>query len=349
MSCLIGIKKDRKAFTLIELLVVVAIIALLISILLPSLAKAREQAKRIACAANLKGISTATLTYAEDSKGFLPAYDPAVFNGGTLPASLQVARVGFERIWSLSELLKQNKGDPQSNTRAYYQLVANDMTTAKMYICPSAQGTVGHSFDNTDGVLPNMTPLFDFSAESRGTTTEEMIRFSYSFLSNLRDSDGTTTRGILTKNTHDPRRAIMADRNPFMNSFSPSAGVGSLTAAVATYAYSTSVAGAPRNACVQAYVDGPAPAGYSDWLNALKSGNSRNHRKAGQNVAYLDGHCVWGHHPRVGADDDHIWVPVSRVTGGTYPPDLLPESISGTAFGQAKIPAGAHTDSFLVP
>ena len=62
-------RRRTQAFTLIELLVVVAIIALLISILLPSLKRAREQAKMVASTANLKGIGTAGITYAaSDSK-----------------------------------------------------------------------------------------------------------------------------------------------------------------------------------------------------------------------------------------------------------------------------------------
>jgi prepilin-type N-terminal cleavage/methylation domain-containing protein len=65
-------KRRRSGFTLIELLVVVAIIALLISILLPSLARARDQAKKTACASNLHQIGIALTTYAAEFDNNLP-------------------------------------------------------------------------------------------------------------------------------------------------------------------------------------------------------------------------------------------------------------------------------------
>ena len=66
----------RRGFTLVELLVVIGIIALLISILLPVLNKAREQAKATVCASNEKMILTAFVMYVSDHKGATPIFPP---------------------------------------------------------------------------------------------------------------------------------------------------------------------------------------------------------------------------------------------------------------------------------
>jgi prepilin-type N-terminal cleavage/methylation domain-containing protein len=62
----------KKAFTLVELLVVISIIALLVSILLPALSKARKQAKRVVCMTNLRQISFFLEFYCEENRGIYP-------------------------------------------------------------------------------------------------------------------------------------------------------------------------------------------------------------------------------------------------------------------------------------
>lgn len=65
-------RPQNKGFTLVELLVVIGIIALLISILMPALGKARNAAIRVSCASNLRQLGTIWHMYANDFKGAFP-------------------------------------------------------------------------------------------------------------------------------------------------------------------------------------------------------------------------------------------------------------------------------------
>ena len=71
MTARVG-RRPGRAFTLIELLVVVAIIALLVSILLPAVGRAREAARNTVCATNLKSLGNAFMMYVTET-GALPA------------------------------------------------------------------------------------------------------------------------------------------------------------------------------------------------------------------------------------------------------------------------------------
>jgi prepilin-type N-terminal cleavage/methylation domain-containing protein/prepilin-type processing-associated H-X9-DG protein len=94
----------RIGFTLIELLVVVAIIALLISILLPSLARARETAKRVACTSNMRQLILGLNMYAEEHEGYIPldntftpspyVYEGKTYTGGGSPPGFYIPWFG---------------------------------------------------------------------------------------------------------------------------------------------------------------------------------------------------------------------------------------------------------------
>ena len=92
-SSLFALRPSRRGFTLIELLVVVAIIALLVSILLPSLISARWQAKTVLCMSNARQIALGLHYYAQDYDDNLP-----VFCNVTLYRAPE--RVGFDGYWT---------------------------------------------------------------------------------------------------------------------------------------------------------------------------------------------------------------------------------------------------------
>src|ERR1700712_4541437 len=91
----------RDSFTLMELLIVIGIIALLISILLPMVTRAREMANRTVCLSNIRQLQIGWLAYAEEHKGHfctatfsVPRTDPGLWS---LDAGWLCADSSFER------------------------------------------------------------------------------------------------------------------------------------------------------------------------------------------------------------------------------------------------------------
>lgn len=106
--------RTGSAFTLVELLVVIGIIAVLISVLLPALNKARQQAQITACMANMKQLATAWVMYANDNRGTLAFAEcsPAATVTVNRPPT-PVYQVAEPDGWVIDVI-----GDPNSGTEA---------------------------------------------------------------------------------------------------------------------------------------------------------------------------------------------------------------------------------------
>jgi prepilin-type N-terminal cleavage/methylation domain-containing protein/prepilin-type processing-associated H-X9-DG protein len=118
-------RRSHSAFTLIELLVVIAIIAILASMLLPALAKAKEKAKAIKCVNNIRQISLAMMMYASDNR------DQIVLLGmsGAAPAG----------AWF-----------PSAINTFWPDLLRPYMQTTNVIACPSVDSGLGIGFNHPE-------------------------------------------------------------------------------------------------------------------------------------------------------------------------------------------------------
>ena len=156
--------RRRGAFTLVELLVVIGIIALLISILLPSLNSARRSAKSVVCLSNLRQIGTGLVLYAEGNKGTLPF---GFWDGATPPDAATDADSGnHSNEWSNlllnyldstagGETYADNASKPESAIRASLSCPAAEAGSALIQY--SVHPRLMPNLRDADGTHPGRT------------------------------------------------------------------------------------------------------------------------------------------------------------------------------------------------
>jgi prepilin-type N-terminal cleavage/methylation domain-containing protein len=103
-------RRGNTGFTLVELLVVVSIIALLIAILLPSLRRARDQARQAKCMANLHSIGLGVRAYSEDFNQIAPHYETVGRHGFRIAPLKRSDPTAPEESWGLQVALAAGCG-----------------------------------------------------------------------------------------------------------------------------------------------------------------------------------------------------------------------------------------------
>ena len=125
--------KKRAAFTLIELLAVIAIVLLLLSLLVPALATARERGRRAVCMSNERQIFAACLLYAGDHDGHMPGGNAEVAPGYGIDSTYAVsANIPMGTALLVGGLV--NSRDGGNLTQNY---LGRDDNTARLFYCPT--------------------------------------------------------------------------------------------------------------------------------------------------------------------------------------------------------------------
>jgi prepilin-type N-terminal cleavage/methylation domain-containing protein/prepilin-type processing-associated H-X9-DG protein len=192
-----SVRSRARAFSLVELLVVVAIVAILLSIFIPYVAKIRESDRRIRCADNLRAVMQGFREYAslKDAKGVASHSYPSVFYDKDHNPNGYVAYTGAD---SPSPFAKDTKVKPNDVTASLWLLVRQGFVAPNRFICPSTN-------NSPDPLLTNGVAV---RADQRSNFTDGS-HLSYSYASPFSSADG-----YKMQDTQVADFALLADKNP---------------------------------------------------------------------------------------------------------------------------------------
>jgi prepilin-type N-terminal cleavage/methylation domain-containing protein len=189
--------RRKTGFTLVELLVVIGIIALLVSILLPSLNRAREQANRVKCANNLRQIGLAALMYA-NAEVRTGAYPRTYFN--TTDTSCTADNTGGSAKAATNNSFATNVSSNNVTASFFLILKTQDITPA-VFICPSTQN------------IQDFGPGVTYGVQDVSNWTDITQNISYSYNCPF-PQYAAVAAGWKFNNTLGSDFVMAADRNP---------------------------------------------------------------------------------------------------------------------------------------